>query len=142
MLPHDHALLAAAVITPAVLIAAPGTLSLAAAQVATGAAVAAVIDLDVLLLVYLKGNRQPRLQPFRNPLRIVSDFDRFMDIVQQTGLRKLVHKTHLLMSAIILVSAYFYLPSFFLATSLGVASHLVSDFFHWRRLGDILRHLH
>ena len=88
---------------------------------------AIVIDLDVVALVFIESSRHQKLIRYRNPINVFKDYNRFMNIITQTGVLKKAMKTHLILSAILLLSTNLIAPTYQTPVVLGIISHLASD---------------
>jgi hypothetical protein len=126
MLPHNHFIVSTLTIGP-VAIVYTGNVETVLLWVVVGGLVSMVMDLDVVVLVFLRSNEEKRLQPYRNPLLIYKDFDRFMIVLQETGVRDTVLKTHFMTSALIPPIFYFLWPAVIIPVALEVISHLLTD---------------
>jgi hypothetical protein len=56
-----------------------------------------------------------------------------MDMITETGVLKIGMKTHLIVSAVIMLLAYLFANAYFAPIVLGVVSHLLSDLQYVRR---------
>ena len=126
MLPHNHFIVSTLTVAP-VAVVYSGNVETVFLWVLVGGLVSMVMDLDVIILVYLRSGAEKRLQPYRNPLLIFRDFDRFMIVLQETGVRDTVLKTHFMTGAMIPPVFYFLWPTVIIPVALGVISHLLTD---------------
>ena len=126
MLPHNHFIVSTLTVAP-VAVVYSGNVETVFLWVLVGGLVSLVMDLDVIILVFLRSGAEKRLQPYRNPLLIFRDFDRFMTVLQETGVRDTVLKTHFMTSAVIPPVFYFLWPAVIIPVALGVISHLLTD---------------
>ena len=126
MLPHNHFIVSTLTIGP-VAIVYSGNVETVFLWVMVGGLVSMAMDLDVLILVYLRSGAEKRLKPYRNPLLIFKDFDRFMVVLQETGVRDTVLKSHFMTSALIPPIFYFLWPAVIIPVALAVISHLLTD---------------
>ena len=127
MLPHNHFIVSTLTIAPVAVVYA-GKIEVVFLWVLVGGLFSIVMDLDViilvfLILVFLRSRTEKRLQPYRNPVLIFREFDRFMTALKETGVRDTVLKTHFMTAAVIPPIFYFLWP----AVTIPVASHLFSD---------------
>ena len=126
MLPHNHFIVSTLTIAP-VAVVYSGKAEEVLLWVLVGGLVSIVMDLDVIILVFLRSGAEKRLQPYRNPLLIFRDFDRFMTVLQETGVRDTVLKIHFMTAAVIPPIFYFLWPAVIIPVALGVISHLLTD---------------
>ncbi len=99
-----------------------------------GGILSAAIDMDVVILVYLRSRKDLRLRRFRNMLNIFRDFNGFKDVMAETGVLKTGMISHLLLSAVLVVFFYLFSGDYFIPAVLGVATHLITDLPNYRRL--------
>jgi len=126
MLPHNHFIVSTLTVAP-VAVVYSGNVETVFLWVLVGGLVSMVMDLDVIILVFLRSGAEKRLLPYRNPLLIFRDFDRFMIVLQETGVRDTVLKTHFMTSALIPPLFYFLWPAVIIPVALAVTSHLLTD---------------
>jgi len=126
MLPHNHFIVSTLTIAPVAIVYA-GKIEVVFLWVLVGGLVSIVMDLDVIILVFLRSRTEKRLQPYRNPVLIFREFDRFMTVLQETGVRDTVLKTHFMSAAVIPPIFYFLWPAVTIPVALGVLSHLLGD---------------
>ncbi len=135
MLPQKHFLVSALVIVPVAIVFFPGlTLAGIGMWVLYGGLLSAAVDLDVSILIFLKSKEEDRLKPFRTPLEINRNFDKFMETIYETGVLKIAMYTHLLLAALFILGFYLSSSAYFVPVALGVAFHLVSDIPNYRRV--------
>ena len=135
MLPQNHFLISAIVIVPVALVFFPSlTLASLLVWILCGGLLSAAVDLDIVVLTFLKSKEEDRLKPFRNPLEINRNFDLFMDTIYEVGVLKTALTTHFLVVAFILLSFYLSSSLYFVPVALGVVSHLISDIPNYRRV--------
>jgi hypothetical protein len=133
MLPQKHFWISGLVVAPAAIaLAHPRSAAGIAQWVLTGGIVSAAIDIDVYLLVLFGSGKEARLRQFRNPLQIQRKFKLFMETIGETGVLRAAMKTHFVLSAAFILTAYYFFHPFFLPVSLGVLSHLACDTPHLR----------
>jgi hypothetical protein len=135
MLPHNHFIISTLTIGPVAIVYA-GKVEVVFLWVLVGGLVSMVMDLDVIILVFFRSGAEKRLQPYRNPVLIFREFDRFMTVLKETGLRDTVLKTHFITSAVIPPIFYFLWPAVIIPVALGVISHLFSDLAHINRSSE------
>lgn len=135
MLPHNHLIIAGIAIAPISALYFPDKSTAEIAEwVLVGGLASSVIDLDILALTLLKAKNEPRLRQFRNPLMIYRKFKLFMDMITETGVLKTGLKTHLIVSALLMLLVYYFSSAYFVPVALGVLSHMLSDLQNVRRI--------
>jgi hypothetical protein len=92
-----------------------------------GGLISMIIDFDVIFMTYIKSKKEKKLLQFRNPLKIFSNFQQFMDIIDDVGILKKAMITHLLSSIFFILMFYFFINNYFVPVSIGVISHILSD---------------
>ncbi len=125
-MPQNHLFISTLTIAPVAVVYA-GRAEDVLLWVLVGGLVSMAMDLDVIALVFLRSRREKRLQPYRNPLLIFREFDRFMTLLKETGVRATVLKTHFISAAVIPPVFYLFWPAVVVPVALGVISHLLSD---------------
>ncbi len=134
MLPHKHFMVAAIAIAPVAYIMSPAKgLSDVMRWVVAGGLVSVAVDFDVLALVMIKGGKTDTLRPFKNPLNIVRQFDRFMDALAATGVLRTAMATHAVISLALVAVFYLYGGDYFIPALLGVLTHLATDIPNMKR---------
>ena len=119
MLPHKHFLISCAAIAP---------FSLKTPQwILISGLTSALIDTDVVVLVWLNSKREESLKQFRNPGAIFKRYDIFMETIAETGVLNTALKTHFIFSALILLAAGLFFRPYFTPVAVGVATHILSD---------------
>ena len=126
MLPQNHLFISTLTIAPVATVYA-GKAEDVLLWVLVGGLVSIAMDLDVIILVFLRARVEKRLQPYRNPVLIFREFDRFMTVLKETGVRDTVLKTHFMTSAVVPPIFYLFWPAVVIPAALGVISHLLSD---------------
>ncbi|MGQ9582188.1 MAG: hypothetical protein ACUVV6_01580 [Thermoplasmatota archaeon] len=135
MLPHNHFLIASIIIAPVGFAFFPEKSSIEVGEWAlVGGLLSLAIDLDIVVLAILKSKKEKRLAPFRNLVEVYRNFRLFMDTIAETGILKTGLKTHTLSSALIILIFYLFLSDYLVPVFLGVASHLMTDAPHLRKL--------
>ncbi|MCF6289435.1 MAG: hypothetical protein L3J03_00300 [Desulfobacterales bacterium] len=126
MLPQNHLFISTLTIAPVAVVYA-GRAEDILLWVLVGGMVSMAMDLDVIILVFLRSRGEKRLQPYRNPVLIFREFDQFMTVLKETGVRDTVLKTHFMTAAVVPPIFYFLWPSVVVPVALGVISHLLGD---------------
>lgn len=126
MLPHGHLIISTLTIAPVAMVYS-GSAEKVIAWVLVGGLATVLMDLDVIVLVLLRSRTEKRLHPYRSLVRIFTEFERFMAVLTETGLRDTVMKSHFAYAALIPPLAYFLWPGMVVPVALGVVSHLLSD---------------
>lgn len=128
MLPQNHFVVAAVITLVVALVAFPGMQWVTIALwVLVSGLVAALIDLDVIVLVRVASKEDERLRPYNDISRVSKDFKGFMDTLTETGVLKRALVTHFTSSIIVTVLAYVLVPSYFYPVLIGTVSHLATD---------------
>jgi hypothetical protein len=96
----------------------------------------AVVYAGKVEVVLLCSREEKRLQSYRHPVLIFREFDRFMTVLKETGVRDTVLKTHFMTAAVIPPIFYFLWPAVIIPVALGVISHLFSDLAHINRSSE------
>jgi hypothetical protein len=131
MLPHKHFLIAELVVFPVAFVLYPEKNVIEIVKWAiVGGFMSALVDLDIVVLVFLKSKSEPSLRPFRSPVEVYRKFKFFMGVIDETGVLKVGMKTHFIFSAFIVLVFYFFVNSYFLSVLLAIISHLISDLPH------------
>ena len=128
MLPQNHFVVAAGVTLVAVILFYPDLDRWDALiwMVAAGI-VAALIDLDVILLVRRRARDDPELEHWKSPLAVTRDFPEFLMMLKRKGLLRTVAWTHLASAVAATLVGYLLLPSLFIPIAIGAWSHLATD---------------
>lgn len=84
-----------------------------------------IVDFDSAFLLYT--SKDKKLKPFKNFFYLNRHFNQFMKIIAKNGIMKTALRTHIILSVIYVLIAYFFIYSYFIPISIGVASHLLSD---------------
>jgi len=130
MLPQNHFAVAAAVTLVAVVLFYPDLdLQETVVWVLVAGIVAALIDMDVIILVRIKAKDDPELEPW------ASDFPEFLMTLHRKGLLRIIKWTHLTIAVVASLVGYFVLPSLFIPIFIGAWSHLATDVPYLRRIG-------
>ena len=134
MLPHYHAIIAATTVIFVSLLLFPDmTIPDTIMWTIVGSIIAAIIDLDAIILVNIKSKKEPALQRFQSIKTIAADFNEFINTIAETGILKIILSTHVIFSVIIALLFYVFLPSFLIPVALGIITHLLSDIkYIWR----------
>jgi hypothetical protein len=138
MLPQNHFAVAAVVTLVAIVLFYPD-LDLVDAIVWMVAAgiVAALIDVDVMVLVRIKAKEDPELEPWANPMEVTKDFPEFLTTLYQKGLFRIIQWTHLGSALAASLVGYLVVPSLFIPIFLGAWSHLATDVPYLSRIGNM-----
>lgn len=126
MLPYKHFLTSTLVIAPIALSMGKSAEEIGL-WVLIGGVVSMVIDLDVLTITIFKSKTEPKLKPFVSLLEIHKKYKQFMDTAFETGVLKIVAKTHLISFALIILLSYFYFYQYFIPITIGVVFHSIND---------------
>jgi len=136
MLPQNHFAVAAAVTLVAVVLFYPDLdLHDTVVWVLVAGIVAALIDMDVIILVRIKAKDDPELEPWASPLAVTKDFPEFLMTLHRKGLLRIIKWTHLTIAVVASLVGYFVLPSLFIPIFIGAWSHLATDVPYLRRIG-------
>lgn len=128
MMPQNHFAVAAVVTVLAILLFYPDLdLAEATVWVLVSGLVAAVIDMDVILMVRWKARTDPDLRPFTDMRVVAKDLRAMLRLLHQKGLLVKVAIPHLVSAIVLTVASYLLVPSLFVPVFLGAWSHLVSD---------------
>jgi len=135
MLPHKHFVLAAAVIAPATVVFYPEKSALETATwTLAGGTLSAAMDLDVLLLVFLRSGKEQRLRRYRNIINIFREFRTFKDDIAETGVMKSGLQSHFIIAALMVTVTALFLNTWLFPVLIAVVTHLISDLPNFRRL--------
>lgn len=136
MLPQNHFAVAAMVTLVAVVLYYPDQdLKDTVVWVLVAGIVAALIDLDVIILVRRKARDDPELEPWANPMEATKDLTAFLVILHKKGLLRIIKWTHLAIAVVATLVGYFLLPSLFIPMFTGAWSHLATDVPYLWRIG-------
>jgi len=128
MMPQGHIAVATAVTMVAVVLFYPELdMAGAATWVAVAGLVAAVIDVDVILLVRRWARTDPDLRPYTDVRLVARELRSMLVVLHRKGLLVRVGAPHLLSATLLTVASYSLAPSLFVPVFLGAWSHLVSD---------------
>lgn len=128
MLPQNHLVIAIIVIIPAALILFPGlSLFQLLLWVVLGGAVAALIDMDIIIIVFQRAKKDERLRPYTNIRSVSKDFKGFVDTITETGVLRIGLMTHVLVSVTVIVLFHLFLSDLLFPVVIGVVTHLVTD---------------
>ncbi len=119
MLPHKHFLISGAVMAPFA-ISKPE-------WILVSGLTSAVIDLDVVALVWAGAKQHASLREFKNPLKIYSLYDNFIRTIWKTGVLKNAMVTHLLFASLIVLVADMFFRPFVVPVAVGAVTHILSD---------------
>jgi hypothetical protein len=135
MLPHNHFAISGLTIAAVTYAAYPEKSIMDISKWALfGGILSAAVDLDVVILVYLKSQKDRRLRRFRNIVNIFRDFNGFKDVMAETGVLKTGMISHIILSAVLVVFFYLFSGDFFIPALLGITTHLITDVPNYRRL--------
>jgi hypothetical protein len=127
MLPQNHFVISSVAMIPVAAVVSSQNIPQAAGWVLLAGAVSAAIDLDVLALIYLAGEKHPGFRLFYNPLNLFTKFKLFMETLVGTGQLKTAMKSHFTTFILLPVLAWFLWPAYFLPIAVAVVTHLLSD---------------
>ncbi len=128
MLPQSHFAVAAVVTLVAVVLYHPDLDRLdALLWMVVAGVVAALIDLDVILLVRSRARDDPELEPWASPIAVTRDFPEFLGMLRRKGLLRTIAWTHLASAVAATLVGYLLLPSLFIPIVIGAWSHLATD---------------
>jgi hypothetical protein len=128
MLPQNHFAVAAVVTLVTIVLFYPDLdLVTTIVWMLVSGVVAAVIDLDVIMIVRRRAKDDRELEPWANPMEVVKDFTGFLVLLERKGILSTVKMTHLLSGIIFTVAGFVVLPSLFIPITLGAWSHLATD---------------
>ncbi len=128
MLPHYHAFIAAITILIVSLIFFQDLSMIEIfIWIVIGSIIAAVIDIDAIILANIKSKREPALQNFQSYKAIANDFNKFINTMGETGTLKTILVTHVIFSLIIFLLFYLILESYMVPVIFGILTHLLTD---------------
>ena len=128
MLPQNHFVVAAVVTLVTIVLFYPDIdLVMAVVWMLVSGGVAAVIDLDVIILVRRKAKDDPELEPWVSPLEVAKDMKEFLVLLQRKGILSTIKITHLASAIAATVLGYMLVPSLFIPFTLGAWSHMATD---------------
>ncbi len=134
MLPQNHFAVAALVTLVAIVLFYPDlNLGDTLVWMMVAGIVAALIDLDVIILVRMKAKDDPELEPWVSPREATKDLTSFLVLLHKKGLLRTVKWTHMGIAVAATLVGYLILPSLFIPIFLGAWSHLATDVpYLWR----------
>ena len=95
--------------------------------------VAAVIDLDVMIVVGRAAKTDPELEHWTHYSSISGDFKGFLKALNSKGLLRTVAVTHVTSAVVMTVMAYLLAPDYVVPVAIGAWSHLATDVpYIWR----------
>jgi len=95
--------------------------------------VAALIDLDVIILTRRAARTDPELVPWSDPMVATKDLEAFLVVIYRKGLFRVVMWTHLAFGVVVTLLAYLLAPSVLVPVAIGAWSHLATDVpYLWR----------
>jgi hypothetical protein len=128
MMPQSHFVVAAVVTVFAIILFYPDLdLSEATVWVLVAGVVAAVIDIDVILMVRWKARTDPDLRPYTDMRVVAKDLRAMLRLLHRKGLLVKVAIPHLASGVVLTLASYYAAPSVFIPVFLGAWSHLLSD---------------
>jgi|Deesub1362A_J573_1020465.scaffolds.fasta_scaffold06055_4 uncharacterized membrane protein YagU involved in acid resistance len=127
MLPHSHFIVSALAIFTLSLPFLPVGASELAGWIIVGGLVSALIDLDVVALVYWRSRSDSDLKPFTNPVELYKNYERFLDVIGEREILRTAFKTHFLISILFILLFYLFSPRYFIPVAIGVVTHVLSD---------------
>jgi hypothetical protein len=103
------------------------------AWVVLAGSVAALIDLDVMVIVRRASREDPDLERWTRYSSISGDFKGFIEALSTRGLLRRVAVTHLASAVAATVLAYLVVPGYAVSVAIGAWSHLATDVpYIWR----------
>ena len=137
MLPQNHFAVAAVIVLAAVVLFYPDLdLMDTLVWVLAAGIVAAIIDMDVIILVRMKAKEDPELEPWASPVAVTKDFPEFLMTLHRKGLLGTIKWTHLAQAVVASLLGYLVLPSVFIPLFIGAWSHMATDVPYLRRIGQ------
>ena len=128
MMPHSHFVVAALVTVVAIILFYPDVdQTEAALWVVVAGIVAAVIDVDVILMVRSRARTDPDLRPYTDMRVVAKDLRAMLRLLHRKGLLVKVAIPHVTSATVLTVAAYLLAPPLFVPVFLGAWSHVVSD---------------
>ncbi len=95
--------------------------------------VAALIDLDVIILTRRAAKTDPELVPWSDPMVATKDLEVFLVVLYRKGLFRTIMWTHLAFAVVATLLAYLLAPSVLVPVAIGVWSHIATDVpYIWR----------
>ncbi|MFQ6087463.1 MAG: hypothetical protein ACE5K0_00995 [Candidatus Methanofastidiosia archaeon] len=135
MLPHSHFAIAGIFIVGVSFVFYPeNTFKDLIFWILVGGTVSAAIDLDIILILFIKSRKDETLKPYLNVVAIYKNFKEFMDFITEKGILRIGMKTHLTISFALLLVSHLFFKEFFIPVGVGIISHLLSDFQYISRL--------
>jgi hypothetical protein len=134
MMPQNHFAVAAVVTLVAVVLFYPDLdLQDTLVWILVAGIVAALIDMDVIIIVRVKAKDDPDLEPWADPREATKDLTGFLVLLQKKGILRTVKFTHMGIAVGATIMGYFMVPDLFLPIVLGVWSHIATDVpYLWR----------
>jgi len=128
MLPHYHALIAAiTVLVVSLIFFQDLSIIEIFIWIVIGSIIAAIIDIDAIIIANIKSKREPTLQRFRSFKAIANDFNAFISTMGETGTLKTILVTHVIFSLIIVLLFYLFQEHYIFPVTFGVLTHLLTD---------------
>ena len=128
MLPQNHFVVAAVLTLVAALVLFPGMAwTLVTLWVVVSGAVAAVIDLDVIVITKRAARKDPELEPWSDPLVATKDLKAFLVLLSRKGILSTVKWTHLASGVVATTVSYLLVPDLLVPVAIGAWSHLATD---------------
>ena len=128
MMPQNHFVVAVVITVAAVLLFYPDLdLAEAALWAVVSGIAAAVIDLDVIVLVRWKAKSDPELRPYTDIRVVARDLRAMLRLLHERGLLLKIAVPHTASAIAMSVAAFCLAPSLFVPVVLGAWSHVLSD---------------
>ncbi len=89
--------------------------------------VAALIDLDVIILTRRAARTDPERVPWSDPMVATKDLEAFLVVIYRKGLFRIVALTHLASGVLVTVMAFLLAPFLLVPVAIGAWSHLATD---------------
>ena len=95
--------------------------------------VAALIDLDVIILTRRAARTDPELVPWSDPTVATKDLEVFLVVLYRKGLFRTIMWTHLAFAVVATLLAYLLAPLVLVPVAIGAWSHIATDVpYIWR----------
>jgi hypothetical protein len=128
MMPQSHFVVAVLVTTLAIILFYPDMVLVdAGIWCLVSGIVAAIIDLDVILITRRAARTDPELAPFASPMEATKDLKAFLVLIYRKGLFDTVKWTHLGFGVVVTLLAYILAESLLVPVAIGAWSHLATD---------------
>ena len=127
MLPQNHFVISSVAMIPVAAVVCSQNVPQAVEWIVLAGVISAAIDLDVLAMIYAKGNEYPAFRQFYNPLNLFTKFKLFMKTLVGTGQLKTVMKSHFTTFIALPLLTWLLSPEYLLPVAVAVVTHLLSD---------------